>query len=82
MLWSHTKTFFVSNKHQTSRIVNFSYLPRLSCLRYVTTYLPSKAQAKDDRLSGHRINLIYTRLATFPSIKIFTRFAIFFGKIV
>jgi len=30
-------------------------------------HLPSKAQAKDDRLSGHRLNLIYTKLAIFPS---------------
>jgi hypothetical protein len=65
----HTKTFFVSNKHQTSRIANFSDMPRISCLRYVTTYLPSKAQAKDDRLNGQRINFIYTRLTTLISRK-------------
>jgi len=33
----HTKTFFVSNKHQTSRIVNFSYLPRTSFFQSETT---------------------------------------------
>jgi len=37
----------------------------------------------DVRLCGHKLR--YSRLyqiSTFPSIKIFTRFAIFFGKIV
>jgi hypothetical protein len=29
--------------------------------------LPSKAQAKDDRPNGQRTDLIYTKLATFPS---------------
>jgi hypothetical protein len=63
----HTKTFFVSNKHKTSRIVNFSYLPRISFYTICNHHLPSKAQAKDDRLSGQRINLIYTKLAIFTS---------------
>ncbi len=50
MLWPHTKTLIVLNKHQTSRIVNFSDLPRISFYTICNYHLPLKAQAEDDRL--------------------------------